>query len=120
MSFNTIDGELKCPHCQSRIVSGVGFRLGQLNQRRYKMGDELAWEGDNSRPPSRPRAKLIKTLGHFNCDNIKCSTWQDRFPDIQTALITVEDNVISNLEIYECRGEEEEFAILEPEELRHS
>lgn len=118
MSFNTIDGELECPHCKSRIVSGVGFRLGQLNQRIYKLGDELAWEGDSCRPPSRPRAKLIKTLGHFNCDNIKCSTWQDCFPDVQAALITIKDNVITSLEIYQCQGDEEEFAILEPPELQ--
>ncbi|MCA9814580.1 MAG: hypothetical protein H6677_01005 [Candidatus Obscuribacterales bacterium] len=118
MSFNTIYGELDCPHCKSRILSGVGFRFGQLNQRQYKKGDELAWEGDQCRPPSRPDARVIKTLGHFNCDNIKCSSWQDCFPDIQTVLITIENNRITDVEIYKPSGDEEEFAILEPAELR--
>lgn len=117
MNFNTIDGELLCPHCNSKIISGVGFRFGHLNQTRYKLGDELAWEGDNCRPPSRPSASVIKTLGHYNCDNIKCSTWQDCFPDIQNVLITIENNRITNMAPYQANGDESEFAILEPEEL---
>ena len=91
----------------------MGFKLGFLNQDIYKIGDQISWEGEELRPDSKPSHPVIKTLGHFNCDNLKCSTWQDCFPDVQTALITVENNRIVDVSIYICQGGEEEFAILD-------
>lgn len=112
MSFNTIDCDIKCPHCNQKIESGIGFRFGFLNQDIYKIGDQISWEGNDLRPEMRPAQSVIKTLGHFNCDNLECSTWQDCFPDVQTALITIENNHIKEVSIYTCQGGEEEFAII--------
>jgi len=117
MSFNTLEGGLVCPHCKADIISGVGFRLGNIASLRYKIGDSLSWDGDYCRPKSRPSAKTIKTVGYYNCDNIKCKSWQDCFPDVQLGLITVEDNVIAKVEPYTGPEPETEFPIIEPAEL---
>lgn len=104
---------MKCPLCDEEIVSGIGFRLGAIENRRYKVGDELSWDGDHCRPDKRPQISVIRTIGYFNCDNIRCPSWQDCFPEVQSALIVVTDNKIASAEPYE--GEtEEEFQILEP------
>lgn len=116
-AFNTIDGGIVCPFCDSDIMSGVGFKLGHLANLRYKVGDELKWEGGNCRPASCPDANVIKTIGYFNCDNIKCSSWQDCYPNVQLALITIENNTIAGVEPYRGELPSREFAILEPAEL---
>jgi len=117
MSFNTLLGGLDCPHCKAEIISGVGFRLGTIASLRYKVGDSLSWEGDYCRPPSRPQAKTIKTVGYYNCDNIHCKTWQDCYPDVQLALLTVQNNIITSVEPYKGPEPEKDFPIVEPAEL---
>ena len=120
MSFNTIHGDFICPHCKEPVQSGIGFRYGYLNRDIYKKGDDIKWHDKNCRPKEKPAFKVIKTLGHFNCDNIKCSSWQDCYPDIQNVLITIENNRIVEVEHYKHTGEEDEFAFLEPKELAES
>jgi hypothetical protein len=119
MSFNTLDGGLKCPLCQSEILSGVGFRFGRIANLRYKIGDSLCWDGEDCRPGKRPQASLIKTVGYFNCDNVFCATWQDCYPAIQIATITIRDNVIERVEPYAGPTLTTDFPILEPRELVH-
>ncbi len=117
MSFNTLEGGLVCPQCKADIISGVGFRLGSIASLRYKIGDSLSWEGSYLRPPSKPGAREIKTLGYYNCDNIKCKSWEDCYPDVQLAVITVTDNKITSVEPYTGPEPAKEFPILEPGEL---
>ncbi|MDZ4837419.1 MAG: hypothetical protein SGJ27_26840 [Candidatus Melainabacteria bacterium] len=117
MSFNTLEGGLVCPHCKAEIISGVGFRLGTIASLRYKIGDSLSWEGENCRPATRPQTKEIKTLGYYNCDNIKCSSWQDCYPDVQVAVVTVANDKIASVEPYQGPEPAKEFQILEPAEL---
>ena len=76
--------------------------------------------GDRCRPVQRPQARVIKTIGYFNCDYIKCDSWQDCYPEVQLALITVEDDVITAVEHYKGEAPKEEFAILEPVDLRQT
>ncbi len=120
MSFNTLEDGLNCPFCNAVIISGVGFRLGSIASLRYKVGDSLSWDSDYCRPKEKPQANVIKTLGYYNCDNIKCKTWQDCYPDVHLAIITVENNVISNVEPYKGPEPKSEFPILEPEELTNA
>ena len=111
--FNTLLCDLHCPHCQNKIISGIGFRLGSLERRQYKLGDTLNWQKAPCRPDIPPKGGNIITLGHFNCDNPRCPTWQDCYPDIQTVKITIKKDKIIDVVIHND-AVPEEFAILEP------
>lgn len=113
MNFNTVYPPLNCPFCAQTVSSGVGFRVGALMGKQYRIGDSIVWEGGPTRPESRPPAGNIRSIGYFNCDNIKCSSWSDCFPEVQLALVVVENNVIVAVElptrratpiIFTCRG----------------
>lgn len=118
MSFNTIEDGLSCPFCKDKILSGIGFRFGKVARLKYRVGDELVWDGPDCRPPSRPSAPVIKIIGYFNCDNFKCDSWSDCFPEVQQALITIENNRIASVEHYTGPlPEDEQFPILEPADL---
>ena len=114
---------MRCPKCNEEIVSGIGFQLGNICNKRYKIGDELSWEGTDCRPKVRPDETVIKAVGYFNCDNPHCDSWEDCFPDVQMALITVENNYLKSATPYSGEGENDEelgnFPILEPLSLRN-
>jgi hypothetical protein len=110
--FNTLYCDLSCPQCQGEIVTGIGFRIGSLTNTRYKIGDTLNWQQEPRRPEERPAGGNIVTLGHFNCDNPKCTTWKDCYPAIQTVKITIEKDRIINVAIYTDTLPQEQFAIL--------
>ncbi len=110
--FNTLYCDLACPHCQEKILNGIGFRVGSLTKARYQMGDTLNWQQEPRRPEKRPAKGNIVTLGHFNCDNPKCASWQDCYPDIQTVKIIIEKDRIVDVSIYSDALPQEQFAIL--------
>lgn len=94
----------------------MGFRIGALKRKSYKIGDSLDWqtpEGVVCRPAERPVGGNIKTVGYFNCDNPKCSSWQDCFPAVQMALVTIEGGCFIAVESYDPPAQIAEFAILE-------
>jgi len=117
LNFNTINGGLSCPFCKEKIVSGVGFQYGTIDNRQYAVGDEIDWSGTPCRPAKKPTEDLVKTVGYFNCDNVRCSSWQDCYPDIQTALVTIEKNKIKSLAIYTGPELERQYQIIEPGSL---
>lgn len=117
MSFNTVYADLKCPVCQEKIISGVGFRIGALNNAKYRLGEKVSWDGPICRPRQKPRAKAIKTIGYFNCDNTRCGTWQDCYPEVQQALVTIEDDVIADVQSYKGELSTKDFDIIEPQGL---
>jgi len=117
VTFNTVYTDLKCPQCQSPIDSGVGFRVGALENRSYRLGDALNWEGANCRPSQRPQDGGLRTVGYFNCDNPKCPTWNDCFPEVQCALIVITDNRIAEVSVYNGVSGEGKFEILEGSEI---
>jgi hypothetical protein len=97
-TFNTVYSELLCPFCDTKVESGVGFRAGSLLQAKYQIGDKLSWEGaDVCVPPKRPPRGNVSTVGYFNCDNMDCSTWQDCYPEVQQAVIVVNNDVIEEV-----------------------
>ncbi|HEY9784904.1 MAG TPA: hypothetical protein V6D17_05835 [Candidatus Obscuribacterales bacterium] len=106
--------EISCPFCKEKVTSGIGFRVGAIANRAYKVGDRLSWEGENIRPAKRPAGGDITSIGYFNCDNVACSSWKDCFPDVQQALVVVENDVIVKAEVYNGPSKGEEFAIIKP------
>ena len=110
--FNTLQHNLSCPFCQEKIVTAIGFKIGSLNKKVYKLGDKIDWKKSPRRPEQRPAKGNIITLGYFNCDNTKCKSWQDCFPDIQTVKIVIEKDKIIDVSIYTDTLPHEQFAIL--------
>ncbi|HEY9715492.1 MAG TPA: hypothetical protein V6C72_18605 [Chroococcales cyanobacterium] len=117
MNFNTVYADLDCPFCKQKVESGVGFRLGEIKNASYRIGDKLSWNGRYCRPAKRPPNGDIVSVGYFNCDNVRCSTWQDCFPVVQQALITVKADTIVDVSISKQIYAGEDFDIIEPEGL---
>lgn len=118
MTFNTVYADLVCPFCKQKVTSGVGFKLGSVDNRRLKLGDKLSWQGPNCRPAQRPPGGNIKSIGYFNCDNIRCESWNDCYPQVQHALVVVEDDTITAVELYTGTYlGTKDFDIIEPQGL---
>ncbi|HEY9716864.1 MAG TPA: hypothetical protein V6C69_05325 [Trichormus sp.] len=117
MNFNTVYSDLECPFCHQKVVSGVGFRFGAIANLRYHVGDKIKWEGAPTRPDERPPEPVVKTVGYFNCDNIRCSSWQDCYPSVQKALVTIENDKLSDVSIFNGEASENGFDIIEPKPL---
>jgi len=111
---NTVYYELECPHCGSLVRSGIGFRAGVVRQLNYNVGEKIRWDGPNCRPAHRPPDGNLKTIGYFNCDNPRCETWKDCFPDVQEAMIIIVNDVIANVQVIEYKPHERSFDIIEP------
>lgn len=116
-SSNTLYCEIKCPKCGSTVTSGVGFRVGAVNQFSYKLGERLSWEGPGPRPPRRPQDGNLKTVGYFECDNLNCETWQDCYPEVQEALITIRADVIAEVHPFSYKPNQIDFDIIEPNDV---
>jgi hypothetical protein len=114
---NTLYHDITCPHCGKPVSSGIGFQAGVIKRLNYKLGDKITWEGQIARPATRPPNGDLKTIGYFNCDNPRCSTWQDCFPEVQEALITICGDTITAVEVTTHNPEDHTFAILEPQGL---
>ncbi len=114
MTYNTVYADLHCPFCNEKVTSGVGFRVGCLENKSYKLGDKINWQGANCRPDERPKDGNIQTIGYFNCDYVKCKTWSDCFPEVQQALVTVKNDAIEKVEVYKGPLSGEQFEIIEP------
>lgn len=111
--FNTVYARLLCPFCRQKVESGIGFKVGVLDNTAYKLGDKLKWHGSPCRPEQRPGDGNLATIGYFNCDNINCGSWQDCFPTVQEAIVIVENDVIVDVFVNkEARGGND-FAILD-------
>lgn len=117
LSFNTLYAELQCPFCEQKILSGVGFRLGMVGRFKYAIGDKIRWDGPRTRPAERPHGGNIKGIGYFNCDNIRCGSWRNCYPDVQQALITVVGDVLVAVEVYKGKIDGQDFDIIEPKGL---
>lgn len=116
---NTLYYEFNCPICDSVVRSGVGFRVGIIKHLTYRLGQKLDWGNvQNSRPPVRPENGNLKTIGYFNCDNPRCQTWSDCFPEVQEAIIIIKNDIIEDVQPTGQIPENHTFDILEPEELR--
>jgi hypothetical protein len=113
---NTLYCDIACPKCGKNVSSGIGFRAGIIDRRSYRLGDSLVWEGGATRPDNRPYRGNLKTIGYFECDNLKCETWADCYPEIQEALIIIKEDIISEAKPFIHRPNELVFDIIEPSE----
>jgi hypothetical protein len=95
---NTLYVALPCPFCQEKVISGVGFRVGAITNKRYQLGDKLEWTGQECRPAERPSHGNLTTVGYFNCDNVRCSTWQDCYPEVQQAIVVIREDIITDVQ----------------------
>ena len=111
---NTIYYEIECPVCGKVVRSGIGFRAGVIKQKNYHVGEKLNWEGPNCRPSTRPPGGNLKTIGYFNCDNPRCETWKDCFPEIQEALITIVNDEIKDVQVTTHLPAKQSFDIIDP------
>jgi hypothetical protein len=115
-SSNTVYCDIACPKCGAKVTSGVGFRVGSVDQLSYKLGETLKWEGPRQRPAMRPKDGNLKTVGYFECDNLKCETWADCYPEVQEALITIRSDVIAEVQPFVHKPNQIDFDIIEPNE----
>ena len=112
---NTLYFDITCPYCGRESRSGIGFRAGVVHQLSYHLGQRLDWNGPNCSPSARPPGGNMKTIGYFNCDNPRCETWQDCFPEVQEALIVIVNDFITECSVVKHHPEKQDFPILEPE-----
>ena len=110
---NTLYADVHCPFCQDKVSSGIGFKIGALTGKSYRIGDKLVWKGETSRPEKKPPAGNISSIGYYNCDNVRCSTWQDCYPQVQQAFVRVKNNVIVAVEPVEDHADFKSFEITE-------
>lgn len=113
---NTLYAEVPCPKCGKKVSSGIGFRVGALDAKSYKLGERLAWDGQRTRPLRRPAGGNLKTVGYFECDNLDCETWQDCYPEVQEALITIKADVIVEVQPIVHKPNQIDFDIIESNE----
>jgi hypothetical protein len=110
---NTLYADAHCPFCHERISSGIGFQVGTLDAKAYRIGDKLNWKGQPSRPEKKPERGDITSIGYFNCDNVRCSTWQDCYPQVQQAFVKVKNNIIVAVEPVDDHADFKSFEITE-------
>jgi hypothetical protein len=113
---NTLYCDILCPKCGKKVESGIGFRVGSVDQHSYKIGERLTWDGPRLRPSERPKDGNLKTVGYFECDNLNCPTWADCYPEVQEALITIRGDVIAEVQPITHKPNQIDFDIIEPNE----
>src|SRR5688500_376705 len=111
---NTLYYDLECPYCKVPIRSGIGFRVGSIKQLSYRLGEKLKWDGPITRPKARPAGGNMQTIGYFNCDNPRCDTWKDCFPEVQEALIVIREDYLAEVKVVEHNPGSHNFEIVEP------
>ncbi|MBX9686996.1 MAG: hypothetical protein K2X27_09855 [Candidatus Obscuribacterales bacterium] len=113
---NHLLNDFKCPHCGTPVSCGIGFRAGTVKNLNYKVGDKISWSGKSQWPEQRPFGGNFKTIGYFECENLRCETWNDCFPQVQEVLITILDDVIRDAKPVFYQPDKIEFAVFDPEQ----
>jgi hypothetical protein len=108
---NHLQSDFKCPKCGAAVSCGVGFRAGTVKGTDYKIGDKIDWSGKTNWPAERPDDGSFKTIGYFECENLRCETWNDCFPEVQEVLITIEHDIIRAAEPIFFQPNKIEFSV---------
>lgn len=109
---NMLMSDFQCPLCGTKVSCGIGFRAGYVANIQYKPGDKISWEGGNTWPESRPQNGTFATIGYFECENLKCDSWQDCFPEVQEVLISIENDAIVKIEPTKHKPDQISFDIV--------
>lgn len=113
---NSLNIDWKCPKCGKPVTSGIGFRAGTVKGISYKIGDKIEWTGKRTWPAERPEGGNFKTIGYYECENLRCESWNDCFPEVQEVVITIHEDVIcSALPIF-YQPDKIDFFVLSPEQ----
>ena len=108
---NHLQGDFKCPRCGTGLTCGIGFRAGAVKGTNYKIGDKIDWNGKHLWPSERPAGGNLKTIGYFECENLRCETWADCFPEVQEVVIRIENDVIQDYKPVFYQPDKIEFAV---------
>lgn len=108
---NHLQSDFKCPSCGAAISCGIGFRAGTVKGIDYRLGEKIDWSGKRTWPEKRPDGGNFKTIGYFECENLRCETWNDCFPQVQEVLITIQDDVIHNVKSVFFQPNKIEFSV---------
>ncbi len=113
---NHLKDDFKCPRCGAPLSCGIGFRAGTVNGIDYKVGDKIDWNSKHTWPAERPESGNFKTIGYFECENLRCETWSDCFPEVQEVLISIENDIIKEFKTVFYKPDKIEFEVLPPDQ----
>lgn len=113
---NHLLSDFKCPQCGAAITCGIGFRAGTVKGLDYKLGDKIEWAVKRNWPDERPEGGNFKTIGYFECENLRCQTWNDCFPQVQEVVITIKNDVISDVKTVFFQPDKIEFTVFSPDQ----
>ena len=113
---NLLHSDFNCPRCGTLITCGIGFRAGIVRGIEYRLGDKIDWSGKKTWPCERPEGGSLKTIGYFECENLKCPTWHDCFPEVQEVLITIQNDVISQVKSISFQPGRIDFTVFSPDQ----
>lgn len=108
---NHLQSDFHCPRCGAEISCGIGFRAGTVKDINYKIGDKINWSEKPTWPQERPEGGNFKTIGYFECENLRCETWNDCFPEVQEVLITIKNDIISDIKTVHFRPDKIDFSV---------
>ncbi len=108
---NHLQNDFKCPHCGTLITAGIGFRAGVVKDLTYKLGEKIDWSGKRIWPEERPAGGNFKTIGYFECENIRCETWNDCYPDVQEVVIEIENDIIRKMNLVNYQPNKIDFPV---------
>lgn len=115
-SNHLVQDDFKCPRCGTKLSCGIGFRAGTVKGINYKIGDKIDWSGKHNWPSERPENGSFKTIGYFECENLRCETWNDCFPEVQEVLITIENDIIRAYKPVFYKPDSIDFSVLAPDQ----
>ena len=67
-SYNTLIVPVKCSECGNAYEGKVQFRYADSRQRFYRIGDKLAWGGNDVGKPGQKHVKAYGILENDRCD----------------------------------------------------
>jgi hypothetical protein len=60
--FNTLITEINCPNCGRKSQARIQFKFRNTGLLEYKIGDTIAWGGNEIGRPNIPRVKLYGVI----------------------------------------------------------
>ena len=113
---NNLNINWNCPKCKQPVSSGIGFRAGVVKGLSYKIGDKIDWSAKTTWPAERPDGGNFKTIGYYECENLRCESWSDCFPEVQEVVITIHDDVICSAIPAFYQPDKIDFFVLSPDQ----
>jgi hypothetical protein len=65
--FNELITNVECSNCGNSCEARIQFKFGDTSQLEYKIGDKLAWGGNDVGRPNIKKVKVYGTLPDNEC-----------------------------------------------------